>query len=50
METLSPTGTFALYALVCAAAWRVVFRIYPETVGLSLEDVGALLSAGWGVR
>jgi SP family myo-inositol transporter-like MFS transporter 13 len=50
METLSPTGTFSLYALVCLAAWGVVWRIYPETVGLGLEDVGELLRTGWGVR
>jgi len=50
MESLSPTGTFSLYALVCAVSWVVVWRIYPETVGLGLEDVGLLLREGWGVR
>lgn len=50
METLSPTGTFAFYALVCAACWWTVYRIYPETAGLGLEDVGGLLADGWGVQ
>ncbi|KAF9637156.1 putative mfs myo-inositol protein [Lasiodiplodia theobromae] len=50
METLSPAGTFAFYALVCAACWATVYRIYPETAGLGLEDVGGLLADGWGVQ
>ncbi|KAF2872380.1 general substrate transporter [Massariosphaeria phaeospora] len=50
MQVLSPTGTFAVYAVVCAAAWGVIWRIYPETAGLGLEDVGGLLKDGWGVR
>ncbi|KKY14545.1 putative mfs myo-inositol [Diplodia seriata] len=49
METLTPQGTFAFYALVCAACWWTVYRIYPETAGLGLEDVGGLLADGWGV-
>lgn len=50
MEFLGPTATFALYAVVCMAAWGSVCRIYPETAGLGLEDVGGLLSRGWGVK
>ncbi|OJD29929.1 mfs myo-inositol transporter [Diplodia corticola] len=50
MEALTPAGTFASYALVCAACWYTVYRIYPETAGLGLEDVGGLLADGWGVR
>lgn len=50
MEILTPVGTFALYTTVCVVAWGTVWSIYPETTGLRLEDVGGLLSAGWGVR
>lgn len=50
MEFLGPTATFALYAVVCMVAWGSVWRIYPETAGLGLEDVGGLLSRGWGVK
>ncbi|KAH7389614.1 general substrate transporter [Phaeosphaeria sp. MPI-PUGE-AT-0046c] len=50
MEFLGPTATFALYALVCVGAWGSVWKIYPETAGLGLEDVGGLLSRGWGVE
>ena len=50
MTLLSPAITFALYALVCAGSWLVVWTIYPETAGLSLEDVNGLLKDGWGVK
>jgi SP family myo-inositol transporter-like MFS transporter 13 len=50
MEFFTPTGTFALYAVVCVVCWGTVWRIYPETAGLGLEDVGGLLGQGWGVR
>jgi len=50
MEFVTPTGTFALYALVCVGAWMAVWKIYPETAGLGLEEVGSLLRGGWGVE
>lgn len=50
MRVLSPTGTFAVYAGVCAVAWVAVWRIYPETAGLGLEGVRGLLENGWGVE
>ncbi|UPX16778.1 uncharacterized protein EKO05_0007164 [Ascochyta rabiei] len=50
MEFTSPTAVFALYALVCVGVWIGVWRIYPETAGLGLEDVGGLLGEGFGVK
>ena len=50
IEFVTPTGTFALYALVCVGAWMAVWKIYPETAGLGLEEVGSLLREGWGVE
>jgi SP family myo-inositol transporter-like MFS transporter 13 len=50
MEFFTPVGTFALYAIVCCVAWTCIWKIYPETAGLSLEDVGGLLKDGWGVE
>jgi MFS transporter, SP family, solute carrier family 2 (myo-inositol transporter), member 13 len=50
MDALTPTGTFALYTAICIAGYAAVWRIYPETAGLSLEQVGELLRDGWGVR
>jgi SP family myo-inositol transporter-like MFS transporter 13 len=50
MDLITPVGTFAVYAFVCVAALFAIYRIYPETAGLSLEDVGGLLKEGWGVE
>jgi SP family myo-inositol transporter-like MFS transporter 13 len=50
MDLLSPSWTFVLYAIVCGGGYFLVWRIYPETAGLSLEEATALLDNGWGVR
>ena len=50
MDIFTPSGTFALYAVICAICWFTIWRIYPETAGLSLEDVGGLLREGYGVE
>lgn len=50
MQLFTPMGTFALYALVCLGAWIAIKKIYPETAGLGLEDVGEILRDGWGVQ
>ncbi|KAL8683670.1 MAG: hypothetical protein Q9186_000443 [Xanthomendoza sp. 1 TL-2023] len=50
MEYLTPVWTFSLYALVCLVGWFCVWRIYPETKGLGLEDMRGLLKDGWGVK
>ncbi len=50
MERLTPTWTFVCYAVICALGWLAIWMIYPETMGLDLEDVGALLEDGWGVN
>ena len=49
MQLLTPSWTFVIYALICALGWGTIWRIYPETKGLSLEEVGKLLKDGWGV-
>ncbi|GKT87136.1 myo-inositol transporter 1 [Colletotrichum tofieldiae] len=50
MDALSPSWTFVLYALVCLVGYGLIWRIYPETSGLSLEEATNLLENGWGVR
>ncbi|KJZ78803.1 hypothetical protein HIM_01576 [Hirsutella minnesotensis 3608] len=50
MDALSPSWTFVLYAAVCGVGYVLVWRIYPETAGLSLEEATALLDDGWGVN
>lgn len=49
LDGLGPSVTFVVYGLVCAFGWVVVWMIYPETKGLSLEQTGELLKDGWGV-
>ncbi|KAK8039285.1 Myo-inositol transporter 1 [Apiospora rasikravindrae] len=48
MDALTPAWTFVLYAAVCIIGWVAVWRIYPETRGLSLEEATGLLENDWG--
>ncbi|KAI0517369.1 putative MFS myo-inositol transporter [Xylaria bambusicola] len=50
MDAIGASWTFTLYGIVCIIGWVAIWRIYPETVGISLEDVSGLLEHGWGVR
>ncbi|KAK2024625.1 general substrate transporter [Colletotrichum zoysiae] len=50
MDALSPSWTFVLYAMLCLVGYGLIWRIYPETSGLSLEEATNLLENGWGVR
>lgn len=50
MEYLTPGWTFVIYAGVCVTGWFCIWRIYPETKGMSLEEMSALLANGWGVK
>lgn len=49
MDALSPSWTFVLYAGVCVVGYVLIWRIYPETAGLSLEEATSLLENDWGV-
>ncbi|KAI0425711.1 putative MFS myo-inositol transporter [Xylaria sp. FL1042] len=50
MDAFGASWTFVLYSVVCVVGWIAVWWIYPETVGISLEEVSGLLEHGWGVR
>lgn len=50
MRVIGPSATFLIYVLVCAVGYLFVWRFYPETMNLELEDVQKLLARGWGVR
>lgn len=50
LDRFGGTITFAISAGVCAVGWIILHRIYPETSGLSLEEVGKLFEKDWGVR
>ena len=39
LETLSPAGTFFLFALMCVPYMLIVWKLIPETAGKSLEDI-----------
>ncbi len=39
LETLSPAGTFFLFAVMCIPYMLIVWRLMPETAGKSLEDI-----------
>lgn len=50
MDALSPSWTFVLYAGICVVGYGLIWRIYPETSGMTLEEATSLLDTGWGVR
>jgi SP family myo-inositol transporter-like MFS transporter 13 len=50
MDLLTPKWTFVCYAVVCTLGWAIIWHIYPETMGLRLEEVGDLLRDDWGVE
>ncbi|KAL1838565.1 hypothetical protein VTJ49DRAFT_2525 [Mycothermus thermophilus] len=51
MDALTPSWTFVLYASICVAGYALIWRFYPETAGLSLEEAASLLEDDrWGVR
>ncbi|KER00327.1 hypothetical protein AUEXF2481DRAFT_274 [Aureobasidium subglaciale EXF-2481] len=50
MHILGPSATFLVYVLVCLIGYIWVWRCYPETMGLELEQVKKLLENGWGVK
>lgn len=39
LATLTPAGTFILFALMCVPYMFIVWKLMPETAGMSLEDI-----------
>lgn len=51
MDALTPSWTFVLYAGICAIGYSLIWKFYPETAGLSLEEAATLLEDdNWGGR
>ena len=50
MDRITPAGAFGFYAGLCAAGCVFVAGCFPETAGLSLEEVQMVFRAGFGVR
>jgi len=39
LETLSPAGTFFLFAIMCVPYMLIIWKLVPETAGKSLEEI-----------
>lgn len=39
LETLTPGGTFLLFAAMCVPYMLIMWRAVPETTGRSLEEI-----------
>ncbi len=39
LDTLTPAGTFALFAVMCIPYMLIVWKLIPETTGKSLEEI-----------
>jgi len=50
MAHITPSGAFGFYAALCALSYTFVVFFFPETAGLSLEEVRMVFRDGFGVR
>ena len=50
MDAITPSGAFGFYAGLCLLGWLFVLACFPETAGLSLEEVKMVFRTGFGIR
>lgn len=50
LQNITPTGTFALFAALCALSTVFCYFCYPELSGLELEEVQSILSDGFNIK
>ncbi|WVQ82390.1 hypothetical protein IAT38_004518 [Cryptococcus sp. DSM 104549] len=50
MNAATPSGAFGIYAVLCALGWVFCWLLYPETSGLSLEEVYFVFEEGFGIE
>ena len=50
MARITPSGAFGFYAGLCLLGWLFCLFCYPETAGLSLEQVTEIFKDGFGVK
>ncbi|KAK6335696.1 hypothetical protein TWF696_002460 [Orbilia brochopaga] len=44
MDRMGAVATFVLFALICTIGWCGIYVIYPDTEGMNLEEIEALLN------
>ena len=50
MSKITPSGAFGFYGGLCLVGWLFCLFCYPETAGLSLEEVKAVFKDGFGIK
>ena len=50
MDRITPAGAFGFYAGLCLLGWLFCIFCFPETAGLSLEEVRLIFRNGFGIR
>ncbi|KAK0199325.1 general substrate transporter [Desarmillaria ectypa] len=50
MDKITPSGAFGFYAGLCLLGWLFVIFCYPETAGLSLEEVMMVFKHSFGIE
>lgn len=50
MKSMTPSGAFGFYAVICGLGWVLIFFFYPEVSGLPLEEIKTVFEHGFGVK
>lgn len=50
MAAITPAGAFGFYAGLCLLGWLFCLFCFPETAGLSLEEVQSIFRDGFGIK
>ncbi|OSD01082.1 general substrate transporter [Trametes coccinea BRFM310] len=50
MDRITPAGAFGFYAGLCLLGWIFCVFCFPETAGLSLEEVRLIFRHGFGIK